>query len=102
MDIGLSAIADQNTATLEGQLADFRATHAPRHVSRGGVEWTYDAGGTGDQFILGITGARGLAGFAFQHLRLLEPRFRVITPDYPPVGSLAEMSDGLVAILDAE
>jgi lipase len=102
MNTGLSAIAESASATLERQLAEFRAGHAPRHVSLGGLEWTYYAGGRGDETILRLTGALGLAEFAFQQTRLLEPRFRLLAPDYPPVGSLAEMVDGLLAILDAE
>lgn len=102
MNTGLSAIAESASGVLERQLAEFRAGHAPRHVSRGGLEWTYYAGGSGDQTILRLTGALGVAEFAFQQARLLEPRVRVLTPDYPAVGSLPEMVDGLVAILDAE
>jgi aminoacrylate hydrolase len=102
MNTGVSAIAESASAALERHLAEFRASHAPRHVSRGGLEWTYYAGGTGDHAILRLTGALGLAEFAFQQSRLLEPQFRVLTPDYPAVGSLAEMTDGLMAILDAE
>lgn len=102
MNTGLSAIAESASETLERELAEFRARHAPRHVSRGGLEWTYYAGGMGDKTILRLTGALGLAEFAFQQVRLLEPRFRVLAPDYPAVGTLAEMVDGLVAILDAE
>jgi pimeloyl-ACP methyl ester carboxylesterase len=102
MNTEVSAIAESASAALERQLAEFRVGHAPRHVSRGGLEWTYYAGGTGDQTILRLTGALGLAEFAFQQARLLEPQFRVLAPDYPAVGSLAEMIDGLVAILDAE
>jgi pimeloyl-ACP methyl ester carboxylesterase len=102
MDTGLSAIAESASDVLERQLAEFRSRHAPRHVSRGGLEWTYYAGGSGEHTILRLTGALGLAEFAFQQSRLLEPSFRVLTPDYPAVGSLAEMTDGLLAILDTE
>ncbi|MFN2567333.1 MAG: alpha/beta fold hydrolase [Gemmatimonadaceae bacterium] len=83
-------------------MARFRAAHAPRHVSRKGVEWSYYAGGSGEQVILRLTGALGLAEFSFQQILLFEQRFRVIAPDYPAVTSLAEMIDGLIGILDAE
>lgn len=102
MNIELSATPDVTQGTLERQLAEFRASHAPRRLSYRGVEWRYFAGGRGDEVVLRLSGALGLAEFAFQQIRLFEPRFRVVTPDYPAVRSLAEMTDGLIAILDAE
>jgi pimeloyl-ACP methyl ester carboxylesterase len=102
MDIELSATPDIAPNLLDRQLGEFRTSHAPRHVSRRGVEWSYyTGGGTGD-VLLRLTGALGLAEFSFQQIRLFERQFRVIAPDYPAVASLAEMTDGLVAILDAE
>jgi pimeloyl-ACP methyl ester carboxylesterase len=102
MDIGLSATPDIASNLLERQLGEFRTSHAPRHVSRRGVEWSYYTGGDAGEVLLRLTGALGLAEFSFQQIRLFERQFRVIAPDYPAVGSLAEMIDGLVAILDAE
>jgi pimeloyl-ACP methyl ester carboxylesterase len=102
MDIGLSATPNLTDGLLERELAEFRAGHAPKRLTHRGIEWRYFAGGRGDQVVLRLSGALGLAEFAFQQIRLFEPRFRVITPDYPAVRSLAEMTDGLIAILDAE
>lgn len=102
MDIELSASPNVTQGTLDRELAEFRAGHPPKHLTNRGVEWRYFAGGHGSQVVLRLSGALGLAEFAFQQIRLFEPRFRVITPDYPAVRSLAEMTDGLVAILDAE
>jgi pimeloyl-ACP methyl ester carboxylesterase len=102
MNIELSATPEVAQGMLDRQLAEFRASHAPRRLSYRGVEWRYFAGGRGQEVVLRLSGALGLGEFAFQQIRLFEPRFRVITPDYPAVRSLAEMTDGLVAILDAE
>ena len=102
MDIELSATPHVTQGTLDRELTEFRASHAPRRLTYRGVEWRYFVGGDGDQVVLRLSGALGLAEFAFQQIRLFEPRFRVITPDYPAVRSLAEMTDGLIAILDAE
>jgi lipase len=87
---------------LDRELADFRATHAPRRLGYRGLEWRYFIGGDGDRVVLRLSGALGRGEFSFQQIRLFEPHFRVITPDYPPVRSLTEMVDGLIAILDAE
>jgi pimeloyl-ACP methyl ester carboxylesterase len=102
MGLELSATPNVTQGTLDRELAEFRAGHAPRRLTHRGVEWRYYAGGPGNPAVLRLSGALGLAEFAFQQIRLFEPRFRVITPDYPAVGSLAEMIGGLVAILDAE
>jgi pimeloyl-ACP methyl ester carboxylesterase len=102
MTLELSASPNVTQGTLERELAAFRAEHAPKHLVHGGVTWRYLVGGRGDHALLRLSGALGLAEFAFQQIRLFEPRFRVITPDYPAVASLAEMTDGLLAILDAE
>jgi pimeloyl-ACP methyl ester carboxylesterase len=102
MDIELSATPNVAQGLLDRELAEFRARHAPKHLTHRGVEWRYLAGGQGNQAVLRLSGALGLAEFSFQQIRLFEPRFRVITPDYPAVRSLGEMTDGLIAILDAE
>ncbi len=102
MNIGLSATPGFAANTLEQELAAFRTAHPPRHVSRRGVEWSYYTGGQGGEVILRLTGALGVAEFSFQQIRLFERRFRVIAPDYPAVRSLAEVTDGLLAILAAE
>lgn len=102
MSIELSATPNVTQGTLDRELAEFRATHAPRRLTHRGVEWRYFAGGRGNPVVLRLSGALGLAEFAFQQIRLFEPQFRVITPDYPAVRSLAELTEGLVAILDAE
>ncbi len=102
MDIGLSATPNSAQRVLDRELAEFRAGHTPQRLTHRGLEWRYFAGGQGNQVVLRLSGALGLAEFAFQQIRLFEPQFRVITPDYPAVRSLAEMTDGLIAILDAE
>jgi pimeloyl-ACP methyl ester carboxylesterase len=102
MNLGLSATPLAAANPLEQGLADFRASHPPRLVSRRGVEWAYYVGGSGDRVILRLTGALGLAEFSFQQIQIFERRFRVIAPDYPALATLEEMTDGLIGILDAE
>jgi pimeloyl-ACP methyl ester carboxylesterase len=102
MNIEVNASSNVTQGTLDRELADFRASHVPRRLTHRGIEWRYFAGGRGGHVLLRLSGALGLAEFSFQQIRLFEPQFRVITPDYPAVGSLAEMTDGVIAILDAE
>jgi aminoacrylate hydrolase len=87
---------------LDQQLAEFRASHRVRRLLYRGAEWRYYCGGSGGEAVLFLTGALGAAEFAFQQIALLEPHYRVIAPDYPPVGTLGALADGLVAVLDAE
>jgi pimeloyl-ACP methyl ester carboxylesterase len=102
MSIELSATPNLTRGRLDGELAAFRARHTPRSLMQGGVNWRYYAGGSGDRVLLRLSGALGLAEFSFQQISLFERHFRVIAPDYPAVRSLAEMTEGLIAILDAE
>ena len=87
---------------LEHQLAKFRASHPARRLAHRGKDWRYYAAGQSGEAVLLLGGALGLAEFAFQQIRLLELHFRVLAPDYPPVPSLAELTDGLLALLDTE
>jgi pimeloyl-ACP methyl ester carboxylesterase len=86
---------------LDHELALFRATHPVRRVTHRRHEWRYYVAGRGEAVLL-LGGALGVAEFAFQQIRLLEPHFRVLAPDYPPVASLAELTGGLLSLLDAE
>jgi pimeloyl-ACP methyl ester carboxylesterase len=101
MNLEVTASQSLPTSALDSELAEFRASHPHRRLVHRGVEWRYYAGGLGNQ-VLRLSGALGLGEFSFQQIRLFEQRFRVITPDYPPVRSLGEMVDGIIAIVDAE
>jgi pimeloyl-ACP methyl ester carboxylesterase len=87
---------------LEDELAEFRAAHPVRRLAHRGKAWRYYSAGQGGEAVLLLGGALGLAEFAFQQIRLLEVHFRVLAPDYPPVPSLAELTGGLLALLDTE
>lgn len=88
--------------SLERELADFHADHPVQEVTAG-YAWRYYRGGpAGAETVLFLSGALGRAEYAFQVIRNLERRFRVIAPDYPAVRTLGEFGDGLLGILDAE
>jgi len=86
------------TATLAG----FRAEHPPRTWTIEGMPWRYLAMGTGDQTLVSLTGALGIADLGWYQLEQLAQRFRLIAPDYPPVHSMAALADGIAAIMDHE
>ena len=89
-------------ATLDSLLSEFRATYPIRELAHGGNSWRYRCGGVGAEPLLWLTGALGVGEFAFPYTPALGAGFRIILPDYPALRSVDEMTDGLVAILDAE
>lgn len=88
--------------TLATDLAEFIASHPQVSLRRPEGEVRYRASGTGPPAIVLLTGALGLGHFGFQVHRALEPRFRVLAPDYPDSDQPARLIAGLVAMLDAE
>ena len=89
--------------TLEAQWTAFRAAHPLSVATLAGYPWRYVVAGsaTAPPLLL-LGGALGRADFAFQQIVLLARDCRVLAPDYPAVGSLAELTAGLVALLDKE
>jgi pimeloyl-ACP methyl ester carboxylesterase len=88
--------------TLEQRLSDYRAAHPVVELPHGGTTWRYRRAGKEGPGVLLLPGALGIGEFGFPVVSALEPSCRIIAPDYPPVATMAQMLDGLVAILDAE
>ena len=97
------------------ELRAFRATHPYRSLTVGGVEWKYIAGPAAPRAedvsagpdgakpaLLVLGGGFSFGDSAFRTVTAFEPRFRVISPSYPPVRTMAELVAGIAAILDAE
>lgn len=97
------------------ELRTFRATHPYRSLTVGGVEWQYIAGPAAPHAadvpaaaedtrpaLLVLGGGFSFGDSAFRTITAFEPRFRVISPSYPPVRTMAELVAGVAAILDAE
>ena len=97
------------------ELRAFRATHPYRSLTVGGVEWKYIAGPATPRAedvpagpkkakpaLLVLGGGFSFGDSAFRTVAAFEPRFRVISPSYPPVRTMAELVAGIAAILDAE
>jgi len=81
---------------------NFRKTHPLKTTVINGVDWSYMDSGTGEQVILLLVGGLRKADAAWKSIPLLEAEFRVITPSYPSVSTMAELADGLAGILEAE
>jgi len=84
------------------RLLAFRATHPPRQAAIAGVPWHYIASGSGTETLLLLHGGLRIAETAFVYVQIFEDSYRVIVPTYPPLRAMAEVTDGLTALLDAE
>jgi len=84
------------------RLIRFRASHPCKHVNVGSTHWEYIVGGGGTRTLLLLPGGLRIAEHAFGYIELFEGTYRVITPTYPPLNGIDEITDGIVAILDAE
>jgi pimeloyl-ACP methyl ester carboxylesterase len=92
----------QGPALQNDWLAGFRAGHPSKTVTIGGVRWEYIACGQGEETLLLLNGGLRVAETAFSYIELFEPTYRIIVPTYPPLWSVDNLTDGIVAILDVE
>lgn len=83
-------------------LQQFRAAYPPTTLRVQGIDWQYITGGSGTETILWLVGGLRVADAAFRSIPLLAQSFRIIAPDFATVNTMAELTDGLAAILDAE
>lgn len=92
------ARVDAETAV---SLQTFRQTHATQQLNVAGAIWEYTVFGEGETvlFLHGMTGAYDIW---WQVMENLADSYQVISVTYPPVDSLAEMAEGVTAVLDAE
>lgn len=86
----------------ETLLQQFRAAHPYQNLTVDGIPWEYIASGQGTQAILLLGGALSVGETAFHNILRFEDHYRVLSPSYPPTGSMHTVAAGLVAILDHE
>ncbi len=96
-----AALADKVDPAVRQSLLDFRTRYPPQHVLVDGQSWEYVALGEGAETILFLHGMTGAYDIWWQQMLALAPEYRVISLTYPPVDTLAGMSDGVLAVLDA-
>jgi len=83
-------------------LLDFREKHPEKSVDVDGWEWSYIAMGEGPEAVLFLHGMTGADDIWWQQIEVLAPDYKIISVTYPPVGTLEEMSRGVLAVLGAE
>jgi maspardin len=95
----LYASVDPQTAR---SLQDFRINNPPAQIDLADVRWEYLLLGQGEQTSLFLHGMSGAYDIWWLQIEALKDRYRLLTVTYPPVNSLDELSQGIIAILDRE
>ena len=95
----LYAAVDAETAA---SLRAFRETYPVRTLEVGGVGWEYLTLGEASETILFLHGMTGAYDIWWQQMESLQPSYRVVSVTYPAAGSLEQMEQAVMAILDAE
>ena len=80
----------------------FRYSFAVHRLEINGLKWEYITAGSGQEAFLFLHGLSGAYDIWWQQIQALRDNFRVISVTYPAVDSLEGLSDGVLAILDAE
>jgi pimeloyl-ACP methyl ester carboxylesterase len=83
------------------RLQKFRDNHPLQRVTIEGFDWEYIDSGQGEETVLLLVGGLRVADAAFRSIPMLEDRYRVITPSFPPIRSMAQIADGLAGVLAA-
>jgi maspardin len=82
-------------------LREFRE-EPTKSLTLNGQDWTYYSAGTGDTTIMFLHGMGGSYDIWWQQMNHFKKNYRVVSMSYPPVKTLKELSEGLMAILEKE
>jgi pimeloyl-ACP methyl ester carboxylesterase len=83
-------------------LQAFRQSHPLKSALIEGTPWEYIACGQRQSPILWLVGGLRVADAAYRSIPLLENDFRIIAPTYPPLNTMAELTDGMADLLHLE
>jgi len=84
------------------RLAEFRASHQYKQLTRNGVVWEYFSCGRGEDTLVLLPGGLGFNEALFLLITALENKFHIISPTYPPVKTMTTLAEGIAAILELE
>ena len=83
-------------------LQAFRSNNPPASLEVDGLKWEYLSTGSGPQTIVFLHGMTGSYDIWWQQIETLKANYRVLAVTYPAAASLAQMENGLLAILAQE
>ncbi len=80
----------------------FRARHAEREVQLGPTPWRYWAAGARGRGLLLLGRASSFGDSSYHLIEHFRSSRRVVSPSYPRLGSMGQVADGLVRLMDHE
>jgi pimeloyl-ACP methyl ester carboxylesterase len=86
----------------EERLRVFRASYPNKSLTVGGRQWHYRICGEGARTLLLLPGGELVNDLGFDLASALALRFRIVYPAYPRADALADLADGIAAILTVE
>lgn len=86
----------------EERLRAFRASYPNKSLTVSGRQWQYRICGEGTRTLLLLPGGELVNDLGFDLAGALAGRFRIVYPAYPRADALADLADGIAAILTAE
>jgi pimeloyl-ACP methyl ester carboxylesterase len=81
-------------------LLDFRERYPYQTMEIQGLEWRYIDSREGEKTLLIPAGGTSVAEVSFMSLSHFAERYRVISPDYPPIDNLKDLFAGFIELLD--
>lgn len=82
------------------RLLAFRKQYPYQSLTIHDQEWRFIDTRAGDQVLVALAGGTSIAEVSYQSLAHFAQIYRVIAPDYPRIGNIAELFEGLAALLD--
>jgi pimeloyl-ACP methyl ester carboxylesterase len=82
------------------RLQTFRQQYPYQSLTIHDHEWRFIDTREGEQTLVVMAGATTIAEISYQSLAHFAQSYRVIAPDYPRIGNLTELFEGLTALLD--
>jgi pimeloyl-ACP methyl ester carboxylesterase len=82
------------------RLQEFRQRYPYQSRTIRGHEWRFIDAGEGEEVLVVMAGGTSIAEVSFQSLAHFAQQYRVIAPDYPPIGNISELFEELISLLD--
>jgi pimeloyl-ACP methyl ester carboxylesterase len=82
------------------RLNTFRQTYPYRDFDHRGLTWPYIDSQEGAATLFLFAGGTNVAEVSFQSIEHFAGQYRVVAPDYPPVGTIDDLFSGYIALID--
>jgi maspardin len=82
------------------RLQTFRERYPYQTTTIDGRPWRFIDTREGETAVFVAAGGTTIAEVSFQSLEHLAQRHRVVAPDYPPIGNLAELFQGVIGLME--